>query len=300
MAKKGHLTPAALAARKLELANQKDDGSMDVDIHKVVDSSSLEPHDATGNPGIVEIPVSPFDDAPVATGLDALSVDELLDLAEAVFPGKSDTEEDETTDPDRPTEVIDHTAEEEAYDLADAGDTEPQIRPAVDEPTDEQLEEHMVSVMGSPSPGGEEPETVETFGPNIELMTEEELEALTAPTPPPAPVVVAPVVTALVPKVTWLKHQLPSVNAHDYWAFRKRNGTTHVKFITDVAATALPGKATKNDIVLFLLDRYDTDGIAALHNGETDHQLLQYLGQLTERGWQGLINKVIVRLTVKA
>jgi hypothetical protein len=101
-------------------------------------------------------------------------------------------------------------------------------------------------------------------------------------------------------KVTWLKHQLPAVNSHEYWQFRKANGDqTHQDVTSTLAAKALPRDATRNTVFEWLTKTYDTDKVAGLPAGSNDRQILQYLGQLTERGWNRLANSVITKIAAR-
>lgn len=104
------------------------------------------------------------------------------------------------------------------------------------------------------------------------------------------------------PKVTWLKHQLPAVNGPEYRRFRKEHDDqTHVEFISDKAAAALPKDADRNAIIKYLTDTYDTPQIAkSAPVGSEERQLLQYLGQLNSSGWQRLANKIADKIQKRA
>lgn len=107
---------------------------------------------------------------------------------------------------------------------------------------------------------------------------------------------------ATTAKVPWLRHQLPAVNGPEYHRFRKLHTITHQLMVTNLAVAALPVGSNHEAIRTWLCDRFDTDAIAAMPSGEgdTDRQLLQYLGQLTAKGWNRLTNAIMVGVSNKA
>ena len=134
-----------------------------------------------------------------------------------------------------------------------------------------------------------EPEFPEPSDEDLEHMAVARATAGTVP--PPA---------ALKPKVTWLQHRLPQVNSSEYRVFRKEQGVTHVEYTAHAAGMMLPKGSVRNDVIKHLLSTYDTDAVANLPINNRDRQVLQYLGQLTEQGWSSLVNKILLKVQMRA
>lgn len=96
------------------------------------------------------------------------------------------------------------------------------------------------------------------------------------------------------PNSTHLKNNLDAVNSNDYWLFRKNNGTTHAEFVAAEIAKKFAGKDMPNaeGVMNVILATYDTDKNAKAQYGSTERQTLQYLGQLTDKGFNRLVNKI--------
>lgn len=91
-------------------------------------------------------------------------------------------------------------------------------------------------------------------------------------------------------KVEWMDTLYPRVNSEEYHKFRKVNGLTHHDYTVKVVAGRLAGKkAGRDEIINDLKANYIN---RSWKPNELDVQIAQYLGQLTFRGWSGLINSI--------
>lgn len=100
--------------------------------------------------------------------------------------------------------------------------------------------------------------------------------------------------TTVESKVEFLKHQLPAVNSKEYWAFRTANDNlTHADYTSAFVAKHLPKGATTSDARAKALELLDTPKVAKADIGSTERQMLQYLGQLTLKGWRRFENLTI-------
>lgn len=89
-------------------------------------------------------------------------------------------------------------------------------------------------------------------------------------------------------KVSWMSVGYESVNSEEYWKFRKEKGMTHCDYV--VMLGGKKGLVKKEEIVSWLVKEYIEK---KWKEGDIERQVAQYLGQLTEKGWNGLMNKII-------
>lgn len=102
-----------------------------------------------------------------------------------------------------------------------------------------------------------------------------------------------------IQKVGWMTVLYPAVNSVEYHKFRKAHqGLTHHDTTVAYTAKFFAGQhPSRETIVEHLVKTYVEKNWKA---GEIDIQIAQFLGQLTEKGWNGLINHVIKVLDGKA
>lgn len=100
-----------------------------------------------------------------------------------------------------------------------------------------------------------------------------------------------------------LTHRLPAVNSNEYWLFRKTHpeagtkGITHTRFIVPFIADQMIKagiERTAENIWKFIGKTLDTKETATLPTGSQNRQLLQYLGQLDDKGISAVINKISI------
>ena len=100
-----------------------------------------------------------------------------------------------------------------------------------------------------------------------------------------------------------LDNRLPAVNSNEYWMFRKQHpapntkGITHAKFIVPfIAEQMIKAKIerTAENIWGFIRKTLDNKETANLSAGSQNRQLLQYLGQLDDKGISAVINKISI------
>lgn len=100
-------------------------------------------------------------------------------------------------------------------------------------------------------------------------------------------------------KVEWMDVLYPVVNSKEYHAFRKaKAGLTHHDFTAQAVAGRLAGKAaTRDAIITDLRTNYVNKAWKA---GDVEIQIAQFLGQLSLKGWNGLVNHIIKIVEGKA
>lgn len=93
-------------------------------------------------------------------------------------------------------------------------------------------------------------------------------------------------------KVEWMDVLYPRVNGPEYHKFRKAHeNLTHHDHTVRLVVKKFAGKVpTRDEIINFLRKEYIN---RAWQPGDLEVQVAQYLGQLTLKGWNGLINSVL-------
>lgn len=99
--------------------------------------------------------------------------------------------------------------------------------------------------------------------------------------------------TYLPQYVPWMTVRYPAVTGPEYRRFRKAHGgLTHHDYTVDQAAAHFKsGTPERAAIVSWLAETYVRRSWTAEHG--TEIQVAQFLAQLTQRGWNGLINEVL-------
>jgi hypothetical protein len=93
-------------------------------------------------------------------------------------------------------------------------------------------------------------------------------------------------------KVEWMDVLYPRVNGPEYHAFRKAHqNLTHHDYTITLVVKKFAGKVpSRDEIIGFLRHDYINNAWQA---GDIEVQVAQYLGQLTLKGWNGLINGIL-------
>lgn len=93
-------------------------------------------------------------------------------------------------------------------------------------------------------------------------------------------------------KVEWMDVLYPAVNGKEYRAFRKAHeNLTHHDYTAGAVAGAFAGKTINRDLIIthlrekFINRKWKAD--------EIDIQVAQFLGQLSLKGWNGLVNHIL-------
>ena len=97
-----------------------------------------------------------------------------------------------------------------------------------------------------------------------------------------------------------LTYALPSVNSSDYHLFRKKhNDETHQEIMQQRIVAYLKKnkiEASYENVGKVIFTLYDNEEHAKAPSGSEERQLLQYLGQLSDKGWNRLINSIRTRM----
>lgn len=92
-------------------------------------------------------------------------------------------------------------------------------------------------------------------------------------------------------KVEWMDVLYPRVNGPEYRAFRKaHDNLTHHDYTASNVAGALAGKPFSRDEAINHMRKHFIN--RGWKDGEIDIQVAQFLGQLTLKGWNGLLNHI--------
>lgn len=92
-------------------------------------------------------------------------------------------------------------------------------------------------------------------------------------------------------KVEWMTVLYPRVNSKEYHAFRKAHETlTHHDHTAISTAAAFTGKDISRDAIINHLRKNYIE--KQWKDGDIEVQVAQFLGQLTLKGWNALINHI--------
>lgn len=93
-------------------------------------------------------------------------------------------------------------------------------------------------------------------------------------------------------KVKWMEgFGYVSVNGEEYRLFRKwSGGKTHVEYVVSEMGKVVKKGEKREKIVERIMNRWVKK---VWKEGEIEIQVGQYVSQLSEKGWNGLINKIV-------